>query len=336
MSADDVMPASLPLTAQDMQVGLKVAQVGLGTVDYRNDTLRMDALAASFFDLPAGVDIPRDVLHSRIHPDDWPKIEAEVETLLAPCADSRVIDMAHRIQLPDGTIRWVNARKQVVFDADDTPVTGVFALIDISARVSAERRSKFLIGELKHRSKNLITVVSGIARQLKRHSAPEEVVDKLIDRLNALARNQDAITDRSGSASSVREVIRQQLVPFSDERRDRVLMTGPDVALSSGASQDFAMVMHELLTNATKYGALSDPEGTVAVDWQVTRGAQPSLSLTWQERNGPPVSPPERTGFGSRVLTQLAEASLGASVALDFQAEGLRFTFSAPLDRLTQ
>ncbi|MFC3615665.1 HWE histidine kinase domain-containing protein [Lutimaribacter marinistellae] len=323
---------ALPLTAEDMTVGLTVAEVGLGTVDYRADTVRFDTLAARFFDLPAGTDLPRDTLHDRIHPDDWPAVAAKLDDLLAPACDSRVVDISHRIVTGDGSIRWVNARKQVRFDADAKPLHGVFALVDITARIRAEEQARFLIGELNHRSKNLITVVAGIARQISRHCDPQDMAAQLNDRLTALARNQDAIVNADTGSFELRDIFTRQLAPFCLDTGRRVTLTGPALALSSSASQIVAMVAHELITNAMKHGALSDEAGQVAVSWTV--GADDCLELHWAETGGPAISPPMRNGFGTEVLTTLTETSLGAEVSRRFDPDGFRLSLRAPIDRL--
>ena len=113
MTKDFKTPLNIPLTFEDMELGLKVARVGLGKVDYRADTLRCDALAAEFFGLDAGVELPRAELHARIHPEDWPQVEEGLTCLLSPEHPLQVLDMTHRILVPDVPLRWVNARKQV-------------------------------------------------------------------------------------------------------------------------------------------------------------------------------------------------------------------------------
>ncbi|MGK7653760.1 HWE histidine kinase domain-containing protein [Roseovarius sp. B08] len=208
-------------------------------------------------------------------------------------------------------------------------------MVDITAREMAEQRAQFLIGELGHRAKNLITVVSGIVRQLARHAPPEEVVDRLLARLAALGRNQEAMMHDAGSRFGLREIFTEQVRPFAGAARERVVLNGPDLMISSNAAQILGMVTHELATNAAKYGALSEETGRVVVTWAVEGDARPDFTLAWVERGGPAVNPAAKPGFGTQVLTKLTEASLGAKTEVAFEAEGFAFRLRAPLKALS-
>ncbi|MEM8824565.1 MAG: HWE histidine kinase domain-containing protein [Pseudomonadota bacterium] len=335
MSKDVLQPTYASLTTEEMEVGLQVARVGLGTVDYASDTLRLDPLSATFFDLPAGQDLPRDALHRRIHPEDWPEIEAEVNILLDPQQDD-VLDMTHRILTPSGQVRWVNARKKVRFDRSSgagEPVSGVFAVVDITDRIQAQHREKILLGELGHRAKNLFTVVLGVARHLKRHKSNEDFVDRFTRRLDALARNQDAIIAGSDGDFDLAEIIRQQLVPFEGQARSRVHIAGPSFPVVPDAAQIVAMVTHELLTNAIKYGALSVPEGSVTVTIDADREAD-RFKFRWREEGGPEVQKPDGDGYGTKVLVSLAKVSLHADVDVDYAPDGFRYELTTALSRV--
>ncbi len=323
------------LPADIMQIGLDVARVGLGTVDYRRNTVNLDPLVAGLFDLPAHTDVLRSDLHARIHPDDWPDVEHEVDALLDP-ARPDVIDLTHRVLLPDGTVRWVHVRKRVSFETRDpgaSPDRGIFAVVDVTAQKQAELRAEMLIGELNHRAKNLITVIIGITRQLDRESDPARLAERLIERLMVLARNQDALTGNAEGVFDMRQVLDHQLRPFRDAHSARITLDVPAQILSPGTAQIVAMATHELLTNAVKYGALSGPEGNVRIAWDIT-GDQGHFS--WIESGGPAVTAPERTGFGSQVVRSLIEVSLDADVTLEYPPEGVRYTFTAPMDRIAE
>ena len=326
------------LAPEVMEVGLEVAGVGLGTVDYVADTVTLDDIAAAVFDLPPARPIPRPEFHARIHPDDWPGVATHVEALLDPGRDD-TIDLTHRVLRPAGDIVWVRTRKKVRF-ADRMPgarpLTGVFAVIDVTAEHRADLRAEFLIGELAHRSKNLIAVVAGIARQLQRHSTPEEFPVKLQERLAALARNQDAMARSGGEATELSAIVEQQIAPFA-EAEGRVTVDGPPTRVGDAAAQTLAMVVHELLTNAVKHGALSVDGGEVRVTWtRVPDGAgrAEALALDWTERGGPPAEEPSRTGFGTQVLTRLVQGALDARTEFDYGAGGLTARFVIPGERL--
>ena len=321
------------LSPEVMEVGLQVAGVGIGTVDYGADTVQLDQMTADLFRMPAAMPVPRAEFHARIHPEDWPDVERHVERLLNPAMDD-VIDLTHRVLRPDGTVAWLRTRKKVRFESrapGARPLDGIFAVVDVTAERQAELQSRFLIGELAHRSKNLIAVVSGIARQLQRHSTPETFVEKLQDRLAALARNQDAAARAPDATTLLSVIVESQLAPFTDVR-DRVTLDGPPVPVGADAAQTLAMVMHELLTNAVKYGALSADGGTATLVWRMDGDGM--LDMTWTERGGPPVTPPTGSGFGTQVLTRLVSGGLDAETTLDYAPEGLTARFRIPEARL--
>ena len=322
------------LSLEEMQIGLEVAQVALGRVDYLMDTVTLDTACAAMFGFEPGVAIPRAEFHSRIHPEDWPTVAAEVDLLLAP-GQPDVIDVTHRIVPETGEMRWVHARKRVWVDETDDgrrPVRGVFAVVDVTETKTAQMHSEYLIRELNHRTKNLMSVVGAIARQVARHSAPEEVVDNLVARIGALARNQDAMVEGPSGHFELGAVIREQLTGVEGDRQHQVQTDGPRLSVAAQPAQTYAMVIHELLTNSLKYGALSVPEGQVALRWRVEPG--PQVLLEWSETGGPPVVPPEREGFGSQLLRRYAEASLSGTVGMAFDPGGLRFSLRAPLSAL--
>lgn len=315
------------LTPEEMRIGLEVADIGVGRVDYIADTVSLDALAARIFGLPDGVPIPRAEFHARIHREDWPEVEREVDVLLAP-EEPDVIDVTHRIVQPDDVIHWVHARKRVWFDIGPDgkrPVRGVFAVQDITNRQRAEMHSRYLIGELNHRTKNLINVVIALVRQLARHSRPEDLSDKITDRLRVLARNQDATVHQTGQNVSLQSVIAQQLAGLTDLSEGQVRVAGEDIGLGADAAQVMAMVLHELLTNATKHGALSTGEGRVDIGWTI---AGDSLDFDWRETGGPAVKPSGRTGFGTQILTSYVQGTLGAEHRMSYDPEGFRFGFT--------
>lgn len=320
------------LSPEEMLLGLHVAKVGLGSVDYVNDTLKLDRLAAHLFDLPVSVDIPREQLHNRIHPDDRNMIERMVTELLDPM-DVNTFDTTHRVVRPcDGSVFWLRVRKKIWFKGEGAraePEKGLFAVVDITAEKRAQALSETLIKELSHRGRNVITVISGIARQLHKHSAPEEFFDKLMSRLGALSRNMYMIDAQGRSRVDLCDVFTQQIEPFADHS-ERISLNGPAVHVHREAGQVLAMVAHELLTNAVKYGALSNAAGRVVVHWDVEPEETGDLHLVWTEQEGPTVVPPTREGYGSQVVGTLARMSLQAKTETIYAPEGLTARFTIP------
>ena len=203
----------------------------------------------------------------------------------------------------------------------------------LAEREGAARRQAMLLHELNHRVKNTLATVQGIAAQTLRSDAdPEAALGAFRARLLALAKTHDLLTATAWSGSGVREVVLAELVPFSDAARpERVELEGPEVGLAPNATVALGMAIHELATNAVKYGSLSVPGGRVAVGWSMPTpaglgdtGAARRLHLTWTETGGPPVAPPSRRGFGSKLIERGLARELGGTVRIEFAPEGVR------------
>jgi len=205
---------------------------------------------------------------------------------------------------------------------------------DITERKNAEEHQRFLMGELAHRGGNLLAVVQSIvARTLAGTKPLAEERNTLLRRLQALARSQSALMGKGFQGVFMAEVIRLEFEAFSD----RVVATGPEVMLNSRAAQTFALLLHELATNAIKYGALSQPDaGRVDVHWSIEQEAEEArFKFEWQERDGPPVVVPTRKGFGSLLLEKLASQDFGAEPKITFAPGGLSYSIDASLPIMT-
>jgi PAS domain S-box-containing protein len=210
---------------------------------------------------------------------------------------------------------------------------------DISEHKARERHIEFLMRELAHRSKNLLAVVQAIAGQTARNSpSVEEFQRRFSQRIFAMALSHDLLLARNWKGAAMSELVRAQLAPFADEVASRISATGPDVEIKPEAVQGLTLALHELATNAAKYGALSVSEGKVAIAWELDAAAsgEPRFHMSWRESNGPPVIPPARKGFGHAVISQMVASSLRARVALDYAASGVSWTLDAPASSVTQ
>jgi two-component sensor histidine kinase len=152
-----------------------------------------------------------------------------------------------------------------------------------------------------------------------------------------LAQAQDLLMKGTADRVDLRELALSQLGHFQDAVGKRIDLSGPDVNLAPSAAQAIGMALHELSTNAGKYGALSDEDGAVDIVWQVRADAteSPMFSIGWSERDGPPVVPPQNRGFGSSVIHDMIQVTLNAEVALDFAADGVKWTLTCKLADLT-
>lgn len=312
-----------------LPLGARVAGLGLGSIDYLADTITLDRRAAELFSLPAQMPIPRQALHDRIHPDDLADVEAHVEHMLSPSQPDD-IDIVHRVQTTDGRDQWLRARKQVTFDAPPgtagrRPLTGYVAIMDMTQQKLADQRVQDLMQEMNHRLKNLLTVVQSIARMTARTSGTDDFLDRFDARVRALSHNQDLLVARGHDNVVLGELIRQQLRPFTGDNNAAVHIAGPDLPLRFDAIQPIGLALHELATNAAKYGALTVTGGKLDIAWHVT---DDRFGLSWSESGGPAVTPPERKGFGSTVLQSMTRSALEADVTLDYAPAGLRWSFT--------
>lgn len=208
------------------------------------------------------------------------------------------------------------------------------ALMHASLTETLERR-KFLLRELDHRCKNTLAAVQSIADQtLRRSASPEHFVEAFNGRLGALSRAHELLTRGEWGAASLRDVLDQVFAPFGGVDGVRIRVSGPGVALAPETSVAMHMTLHELAVNAAKHGALSTGDGQVEVVWTVDIAAEPrTLSLSWLESGGPAVTPPERRGFGSRLVEQGIARELNGDAEIVFHPEGVRFGLTAPLSR---
>jgi PAS domain S-box-containing protein len=190
---------------------------------------------------------------------------------------------------------------------------------DVTDRKAYEDQILFLMHEVNHRAKNMLSLVQAVARQTAARE-PEDFIGAFTERMQALAANQDLLIRNEWQGVDVEDLVRAQLAHFADLVGSRIGVDGPKLRLNAAAAQAIGLAIHELATNAGKYGALSVDAGRVEVGWWLDGDI---FSMNWIERNGPPVSPPERRGFGSTVVDSMAKLSVGGEVQLDYAPSGL-------------
>jgi two-component sensor histidine kinase len=247
---------------------------------------------------------------------------------------SEVNDEEVIVERPDGS--RVNAVVNIrSLKNESGEVTGAInCAYDITERKHVEEHQRLLMGELAHRGGNLLAVIQSIvARTLIGAKPIAEERNTLTRRLQALARSQSALMSKGFQGAPLAEIIRLEFEAFSD----RVMAAGPDVMLNSRAAQTFALLLHELATNATKYGALSRADkGQVDIHWSIEGTAEEArFKFRWQERDGPPVVVPARKGFGSVLLEKLASQDFGAQPTITFAPDGLNYSIDASLPTMT-
>lgn len=200
------------------------------------------------------------------------------------------------------------------------------------AHQAAEHQIRLLMNEVNHRSKNLLSVVMAVAHKTVATS-PDEFMVRFSNRVQALAVNHDLLVKNQWQRIGVSDLVRGQLAHVGDLKDGRVLIDGPQFLFSAKAAQAIGMALHELSTNAIKHGALSSDAGSIEVRWQIVgNDAGDRFTMSWTERNGPPLVAPKRRGFGTTVITRMVEMSLGGETEVDFAPSGLIWRLSCPIE----
>jgi PAS domain S-box-containing protein len=220
-----------------------------------------------------------------------------------------------------------------LYDENGVPVIQC-NIRDITARKHAEEHVQLLIAEVNHRAKNLLAVVQAVADQTAKYGDPAGFVARLSDRIDALAAGQDLLVKNLWQGVEVGELVVAQLSHFKDLIGTRILIDGPSALLTTGATQGIGMALHELSTNAAKYGALAAPEGRVNIAWDVSTADPPEFTMSWTEFDGPATVAPTRTGFGQIVIGRMAEAAVDGNVEVTFAPAGLSWKLRAPAENV--
>jgi two-component sensor histidine kinase len=259
---------------------------------------------------------------------DIPDLRALLANVIPRSA--AVLDYEVEHEFPEIGRRTMLLTARTLFHPDNGGHSLLLSIVDVTERRRKDVAKDMLFGELRHRMKNLLAVARSIAHQTTTEGrSAEEYRDAFLGRFNALVEAQDlAFSEQAGR--SLGELVERALDPYRGDAGAIVIDPGDPVALPPRALMSLGLVLHELATNASKYGALSAPDGQVLVNWRVdpTEG---NLRLNWIERGGPPVSPPTQTGYGTDLIRSAMTYSLGGQVEQDFAATGLRTEIVIPL-----
>ncbi len=262
-----------------------------------------------------------------IHPDD---ATAASEAMDRGVAERMGYEVVYRMRHKDGRYVWVQDRASILRGQkpEDDRVIGM--MLDISEQKAREEHINLLLREVNHRSKNMLGLVQAIARQTATADR-RDFLARFSERIQALAANQDLLVRNDWQGVDIQDLISAQLAHFASSFGARISTGGPHLRLSPASAQVLGMVLHELATNASKYGALSGDKGRIDVRWRTSDGR---FFITWRERDGPQVTPPAQEGFGSTVIRNMSGMSLDADVTLEYAASGLCWTLSCPLAKL--
>ena len=268
------------------------------------------------------------LLLDHVVPLDRPHVEAALKEFLNGNHLGKIV---YRVRGDDQIERFIETLWSTENSPDGKPVRAFATNLDITEMKRAEEHGKLLMAEVNHRAKNLLAVVQAIAQQTAKHADPATFVARLTDRIEGLTTSQDLLVRNNWQGVEVSHLVEGQLAHFKDLIGKRVLLMGPPVRLTPAASQGIGMALHELATNASKYGALSNEVGRVHISWQVATAPAPTFTMRWLEEGGPKVTQPTRLGYGQVVIGRMAESAVHGTVEIDYRESGLSWKLSAPI-----
>ncbi len=310
-----------------LQIAMDAAQLGWWQYDPRRRVFSGDARAKEIFDVTAD-ETPIEEIAQQVLPDDAERFRAARATALDP-ADPKPQAIEYRLRRRDGKVRWVELHWLAYSEGvrSERPTASVVGTVaDITERKEHEEQVHLLMREVNHRAKNMLSVVDSIAHQTATRN-PEDFIERFSERIQALSANQDLLIRSDWSGVDIADLARAQLAHFGDLIGSRIVVDGPKLRLKPASAQAIGLALHELATNAGKYGALSTGKGRVHISWKKDGD---TLAMSWAERDGPLVSQPNRRGFGTIVMEAMAARSVDGAVKLDYAPSGLTWSLTCP------
>ena len=322
--------AELQASEERLRFALEAGQLGSWSINLDTGHLTASDSCKVICGRQPGDPLTLDELQASIHPDDRSVQQDAIEQAIA---NRSLLDAEYRLTTPAGQEKWVQIRGRAHYRADGTPLLITGTSQDITERRAIQSQRALLTRELHHRVQNTLASLSAIVSQtMRRASSMEDAAATLSARIQAMAAaNTLLITEDFGSIS-MEDLVRRSLAPFGVEDTARFRLSGPNLRLPPQVIIAYALALHELATNASKYGALSNAMGVVEVTWSLKEEAGlPMLHMLWQERGGPPVVPPRDTSFGTQLIKRVLATEIGGRVDVDYRTEGVVFTAVAPL-----
>ncbi len=290
---------------------------GFANFDLSEEAILVSDNFRALWEIEPGGRCDHESMLSRVHPDDRKKLS---DQWLSISKEGGTYHIEFRVVRSDGSIRWFEERGEAELAGISTRIVGVH--LDVTERRRAEEHQRILMLEVDHRSKNALAVVQSVIR-MSEAATPATLIEVVGGRVAALARAHTLLARDRWQGADILDIVQEELAPFTGD--DRVILSGPRALLLPSAVQPLSMIFHELRTNAAKYGALSVNNGVVEVTWALSRRTK-ELHVRWLERDGPPLSgPPERRGFGSRLMSANMQSALGGRFEQRWEPSGLEF-----------
>ena len=310
------------------ELAAHVGRFGQWHLDLVTRAVDLSASCKAIFGLPPEEQASAERLFSLIHADDR---EAVAIRLTEAVETRTAYEVEYRVVWPDGSLHWINSRGSATYAPDGTALQMVGVTLDITERKRGEEHLRMLVAELDHRVKNVLATVQAVAAHTMDVSGSmEHFVAALDGRIRSMASTHELLSNSRWQGVPLRELLRRELAPYTSN--SNTCIKGPDVILGPEAAQTTASVLHELTTNAAKYGALSKREGRVSVRWHCAPNGQAPgpLTIEWSEIGGPPVKAPSNSGYGRSVITELVSYELGGTARLLFFPDGVRCRLDIP------
>ncbi|MFK7867627.1 MAG: sensor histidine kinase [Roseobacter sp.] len=336
------MPHRIRISAQDIvnidddkerrqAAALLASELGVFEYEPQQDRAFWDDRVHELWGMPRDQTFTYAEIMATTHPDDRALVEQKYLDVLDPNGH-RHFDHEYRILPRDGSpMRWIHAKADCKF-IGNTPVRLVGTMQDVTKRRTAEARAIVLVDELEHRVKNtLASVISLAALSSRGHSDLDTFIDGFKDRLHSLAHAHDWLRVNDWQPLEMKRLLEEQVGNLFGGHTTPITTEGPDTLLEAHHVPTFSMALHELLTNALKYGALSDKGGEISF---TTSTSDTQIEIEWREKlNSPLATPVTRKGFGRFLLTQILPSELSGKADLEYAVDGLRFTLTYPHKR---
>ena len=319
--------------AERVAIVLAAGKTGVWSWFPETRELTLDERARAIWGLLDPASVRPDLLLDTVHPDDRDGVRRGLGAAIESDGGTQD-DLEIRIRrLDDGRERWIAVQSRSFRDDTGTVAEVIGTIRDISDQKLHDLHLSMLLREITHRSKNLLAIIQAMARQTVKDSlTAEDFEQRLSLRLRGLAASHELLAAQDWHGAHVEELVKGQLNDVIERYPGRIALGGPSVFVKPEAAQNIGLALNELATNAARFGALSNDQGHVEIAWSLDdeKGASQRFLMSWNEFGGPMVAPPQRQGFGHRVVERVAARALDGSVSLTFAPTGLRWSLRIP------
>lgn len=328
----------LGLSEERLKFTIQAARLGSWTLDLTDMRLTSSDICKRNFGRQPNEPFTYQDLIATVLAEERLRVQQSIKDAIESHHD---YEQEYRIQTPIGETRWIMARARPYYSAEGKPLSMAGVTLDITESRRNEEQRLLLTAELKHRVKNSMATIQSIATQTLRNAGSlKEATAVLTARMQSLASAHDLLTREEWRSATIAEVVATATESFDPPGARRFRIGGPPIRLPPRAAMALALALHELSTNAAKFGALSGTDGYVVVDWQIAdHGGAKMIEFRWQEIGGPEVAgEPSRLGFGTRLIEKVLAAELSGKGSLQYLPTGVLFTLEAPLptqDKIT-